>query len=160
MRQGPLAGRCGRAVLGICLSAALAGCLPHYRAPTELARERDRVAGEERRHPEDPRYPQALYAIYLDMAGAVVADVESPLPLTDKVHARVSPGKKSRKGTCCLGGLAFLGDLLIVTPLRAVRTVVTMPVAWVARAHYRSEAEDARDRWQALEKQAPAPAAP
>ncbi len=157
MRQGPLAGRCGRALLGICLSAALAGgCLPYYRAPTELARERDRVVEEERQHPADPRYPQALYAIYLDMAGAVVVHVESPLPLTDKVHAGAAPDQRGRKGTCCLGGLAFLGDLLIMTPLRAVRTVVTMPVAWAARAHYRSEAKDARDRWQVLEK----PAAP
>jgi hypothetical protein len=117
---------------------------------------------EARQHPADPRYPQALYAIYLDMAGTVVADVTNPLPLTDKVHAGIAPDRKkrSRKGTCCLGGLAFLGDLLVVTPLRIVRTVVTMPVAWVARAHYRHEAKNARDRWQALEKPAPAKASP
>lgn len=154
----------GLITLGTCLAAILAGgCLPHYRAPTGLARERDRVVEEARQHPADPRYPQALYAIYLDMAGAVVADVTSPLPLTDRVHAGGFPDKKSRKGTCCLGGLAFLGDLLVVTPLRAVRTVVTMPVAWAARAHYRHEAKNARTRWQALEKKAkpaPAPASP
>lgn len=138
---------------GIPLIAAflLTGCLPHYRHPEALARERDKVEAEAEQSPADPRPPKALYAIYLDMAEQVTVE-EPTLLLAEKLHAGMDARKRGKAGTCCLGGLAFAADLLVVLPLRALRTVVTMPMAWASAAHYRRRAESNLERWQALEK--------
>ena len=85
------------------------------------------------------------------MAEQVTAE-EPPLLLAEKLHAGMAAEKRGKAGTCCLGGLAFTADLLVVLPLRALRTVVTMPMAWASAAHYRRRAEKSLRRWQELEK--------
>lgn len=140
-----------------CFPVALlaAGCTPYYSHPGALADERDRLQAAGKAAPEDPRYPQALYAVYTDMANAVVKHPRHSLPLTERVQDRRG-GEDGRppRGTCCLGGLAFTADILVVNPLRILRSVFTLPVAWAARAAYRRDAEEALARWQTLE---PAP---
>lgn len=134
----------------------LAGCLPYYHPDPGLEKEREEAIRLEEAHPQDPRYPQARYAICLKLADSLAAEPPSALPLTDKVHGKVA-NRAPAAGTCCLGSLAFLADVAVMTPLRAVRTLVTMPVAWGRKRSLRKEAGKARERWQALEA---APASP
>ena len=130
----------------------LVGCLPYYRPDPGLERERDELRVQERGHPDAARYPQARYAVCEKLAGTLISE-SAPLPLSRWAQAGVRP-EKAGTGTCCLGGLAFTADLLVVVPLRALRTVFTLPVAWGRRASLRREAEEARRRWMALDPQA------
>ena len=127
----------------------LAGCLPHYHVDPVLRSERGEWLEGERAHPGDPAYPRALYAVCARLSGSCSVPSEPPLLLTDKVHDRRRG--KGEAGTCCLGGLGFAGDALLVTPLRFLRTFLTMPVAWAEEARYRREAKAALGRWKALE---------
>ena len=128
----------------------LPGCFPYYRQDPGLARERQELLSLEIERPEDPRYPQARYAVCLRLAETAVHESKSPLPLSDRVQNRVT-SESGRNPACCLGGLAFAADVLVVAPLRFLRTVFTLPVAWVRRSSWRREAEEARTRWMALD---------
>ncbi len=135
--------------LVVLLPLLLAGCFPYYHPDRGLERERLALQAEAREHPKDPRFPQGLYAVCARLAETLVAQ-SSPLPLSKRVQAGVSP-ENAGTGTCCLGGLAFTADLLVVAPLKALRTVFTMPVAWVREGSLKREAEAARTRWLALD---------
>jgi len=133
----------------------LAGCFPYYRPDPGLEHEREELKAQERTHPAVAAVPQALYAVCAKLAETLVVQSE-PLPLSRRAQAGVKP-EEAGTGTCCLGGLAFAADLLVVAPCRAVRTAFTLPVAWWRRGALEREAEDARRRWMALDPRAGEP---
>ena len=146
MARGPAA---------LLLAPLLAGCLPYYHPDPGLERERTELLAQERGHPDDAQYPQARYAVCEKLAESLIAE-SPPLPLSHWAQAGLSP-ESAGAGTCCLGGLAFVADILVVVPLRALRTVFTLPVAWGRKPLLKGEAEAARRRWLELDPVAAAP---
>ena len=138
-----------RGLSALLLLPLLAGCFPYYHPDPGLEREREELRVQERDHPDAARFPQARYAVCTKLADTLVAE-SAPLPLSRRAQAGVKP-EEAGTGTCCLGGLAFVADLLVVAPLKALRTVFTLPVAWGRRVSLRSEAEEARRRWLELD---------
>lgn len=137
--------------LAVLAALLCAGCLPHYQGNAELSADHRRWRAERETHPDDPKYPQALFAVCRQLERGCIVESEPALPLTGAIHQRRIERGKGEVGTCCLGGLGFAADVLVVTPLRAVRTVFTLPVGWVQRARWKREADEALKRWRELD---------